>query len=101
MGGQLVSTGTTFTIVVGLIIAAFYLRYMWAALQQSVRTRDEPDEGVDRYHFSLVGAVISVIASSAAIAAYGLGAACLYVGPLLALLSAVAVARCLYQELER
>jgi hypothetical protein len=101
MGGQLVSTGTAITIVIGLVIAGFYLRYMWAALQQSVRTRDEPDEGIDKYHFSLVGAIVSVIASSAAIAAYGLGAAFLYVGPLLALLSAVAVARCLYQEVEK
>ena len=101
MRGQLVSTGTTITIIVGLIIAAFYLRYMWAALQQTVQTRDEPDEGVDRYHFGLVGAVISIFASSAAIAAYGLGAAFLYAGPLLALLSAVAVARCLYQEVEK
>jgi hypothetical protein len=101
MGEQVVSVGTAITIGVGLIIAGYYLRYMWAALQQSVRTRDELDEGEDKYHFSLVGAVVSVIASSGAIAAYGLGAAFLYVGPLLALLSAIAVARCLYQEVAK
>jgi hypothetical protein len=45
-----------------------------------------------------VRAVIAVVASSAAIAVYGLSPAFFYVGPALALLSAVAVAYCLRQE---
>jgi small-conductance mechanosensitive channel len=94
----LVSTGTLATIGLGLVIGAFYLRYMWGALQRAVRTRDEADVGQDRYRFGLVGAVIAVFGSIVAIAVYGAGPAFLYVGPGLALLSAVAVAFCLRQE---
>jgi hypothetical protein len=98
MPAQLVSPGTAVTILVGLVIGFFYLRFMWAALQKAVRTRDEPDGGKDQYHFSFAGAVLSVVASSAAIAAFGAGPALLYLGPLLALGSAVAVATCLRRE---
>jgi hypothetical protein len=98
MSDQLVSTGTVITIAVGAAIGYFYLRFMWASLQRAVRTRDEADAGQDRFHFSFVGAIISVVASSAAIAAFGLGPAFLYLGPLLALGSALAVAHCLRTE---
>jgi hypothetical protein len=98
MSDQLVSTGTAITIVVGMVIGYAYLRFMWGSLQNAVQTRDETDGSQDRYHFSLIGAVISVVASSAAIASYGLGPPFLYVGPLLALASAVAVTYCLRTE---
>jgi hypothetical protein len=96
MSDQLVSTGTIITIVVGLVIG--YVRFMWGSLQNAVQTRDETDASQDRYHSSFIGAVIAVLASSAAIAIYGLGPAFLYVGPLLALASAVAVTYCLRTE---
>jgi hypothetical protein len=71
---------------------------MWAALQKAVVTRDRADGGQDRYGFSFAGALVAVVASSAAIAAYGLSPALLYAGPVLALASAVAVAYCLRRE---
>jgi hypothetical protein len=98
MPEQLVSVGTVITIVAGLVIGFFYLRYMWGSLQKAVRTREDPDTGKDQYHLSFAGAVVSVLASSAAIAAYGLGPALLALGPLLALASAVAVSYCLRRE---
>jgi hypothetical protein len=61
-------------------------------------TRDEVDDGQDSYRHSLVGALIAVVGSALAISAFGLGPALLYLGPGLALLSAVAVARCLRTE---
>jgi hypothetical protein len=94
----LVSTGTTMTLAVGLLIAVFYLRYMWGALRKAVVTRDRADGGQDRYGFSFAGALVAVVASSTAIAAFGLSPALLYLGPLLALASAVAVAYCLRRE---
>jgi hypothetical protein len=98
MPQQLVSTGTAVTLLVGLSISAVYLRYMWGALARAVRTRDEVDAGKDRYEHSLLGALIAVVGSALAISGYGLGPALLYVGPGLALLSALAVARCLRTE---
>lgn len=98
MPEQLVSPGTAATLLVGVLIAAVYVRYMWGALSRAVRTRDEVDTGQDRYQHSLIGALIAVFGSALAITALGFGPALLYLGPALALLSAVAVARCLRSE---
>jgi hypothetical protein len=97
---QFVSFGTFVMIIVGAIVAIYYLYYMGAALRKSVRTRNDPDEGQqDRFHYSLVGAVISVVASMASIAIFGLGGTFLYWGPILAVLAAIAVAYSLREEL--
>jgi len=98
MSSIVVSTGTVLTLVLGAAIALAYLRFMWRALQGAIRTRDQPDEGRDRYARSFLGAIVAVVGSSAAVAAYGWGPALLYVGPALALLSAAAVALCLREE---
>jgi hypothetical protein len=73
---------------------------MWGALARAVTTRDHADTGEDRYRNSLAGALIAVIGSASAIAVYGAAPALLYVGPLLAFASAIAVAYCLRTEFE-
>jgi hypothetical protein len=98
MSEELVSTGTVVTILAGLAIGCVYLRYMWGALQRAVETLDDEDRGEDRYRRSLVGAVVAVVGSVSAIAIYGVGPGLLFVGPLLALGSALAVAYCLRRE---
>ena len=98
MSSPFVSVGTVITLIVGLAVALAYLRYMWRSLQRAVETRDDTDSGQDRFHHSFAGALVAVVVSSAAIAAYGVSPAFLYLGPVLALLSAVAVAYCLRQE---
>src|SRR5450631_1241824 len=99
MSNQFVSPATLVTIIVGLVIAFFYLYFMWGALRKSVRTRNEPDDGPgDRYHHSLIGAVISVLGSILSIAIYGAGPLFLYWGPIVAFLAAIAVAYALRDE---
>ena len=93
-----VSSGTLVAIALGVVISVVYVRYMWLALQRAVATRDDADVGEDRYRFGLVGAVIAVVGSAAAISAFGAAPALLYVGPALALLSAVVVCYCLRTE---
>lgn len=92
------SSAFIITLVIGGVISAIYLRYMWLALQRAVETRDTPDVGADRYRHSLVGAVIAVVGSAAAISVFGAAPALLYLGPALALLSAIAVSYCLRTE---
>jgi uncharacterized membrane protein SpoIIM required for sporulation len=98
MPSALVSPDTVFTLAVGLVAALAYLSFMWRALQRAIRIRDEADVGEDRFQRSFIGAVVAVIGSASAIAAYGLAPSLLYLGPVLALLSTVAVAFCLRQE---
>lgn len=98
MSSTIISIGTALTLLVGLVIAVAYLRFMWRALQAAIRTRDQPDSGQDRYARSFLGAIVAVVGSSAAVAAYGWGPALLYLGPILALSSGAAVALCLREE---
>ncbi|MBV8277797.1 MAG: hypothetical protein JO170_21385 [Verrucomicrobia bacterium] len=101
MDNLFVSGTTVATIVVGIIIAFFYLRYMWLVLQRVSKTLDDPDEGkTDGFRHSFVGAIIAVIASSLAIAAYGFAPHFLYIGIILALASPVAVAYTFRRELD-
>jgi hypothetical protein len=100
MFGSFVSPGTLFTIAAGTIISVFYLYYMGAALRKSVRTRNQPDESEgDKYRHSLIGAILSVIASIVSIAIYGYGPWFLYWGPIVASVAAIAVAYSLREEL--
>ena len=95
-----VSSATVVTIVIGIVITFFYLRYMWLVLQRVAQTLDDPDDGKsDGFGHSFVGAIIAVIASSLAIAAYGFAPQFLYIGIALALGSPIAVAYTLRREL--
>jgi hypothetical protein len=101
MSTLFVSPATAATIALGIVIAFFYLRYMWLALQRAAKTLDDPDDGQsDAFGYSFVGAIIAVIASSLAIIAYGIAPQLLYVGIALALASPIAVAYTFRRELD-
>lgn len=96
-----VSLATLLTIAIGIGIAFFYLRYMWLVLQRVAKTLDDPDDGkTDGFAHSFIGAIIAVIASSLAIAGYGLAPQFLYAGIALALASPIAVAYTFRRELD-
>jgi hypothetical protein len=100
MSDLFVSPLTAATIVVGAVIAIFYLRNMWLVLQRTAETLDEPeDKRPDAFAYSFAGAVVAVVASWLAIAAYGLSPIFLYVGVVLALASPIAVGYTFYREL--
>ncbi len=101
MSNLFVSSATVITILIGIVIAFFYLRYMWLVLQRVARTLDDPDDGKsDGFGHSFIGAIIAVIASSLAIAAYGFAPQLLYIGIVLALASPIAVAYTFRRELD-
>ena len=101
MSDLFVSPLTAATIVVGAVIAIFYLRNMWLVLQRTAATLDEPDDKrPDAFAYSFAGAVVAVVASWLAIAAYGVVAGL----PLCrrrarALASPIAVGYTFYREL--
>ena len=100
MSDLFVSPLTAATLVVGVVVAIFYLRNMWLVLQRTAETLDAPeDKRPDAFAYSFLGAVVAVVASWLAIAAYGLSPIFLYVGVVLALASPIAVAYTFYREL--
>jgi amino acid transporter len=99
MSQQFVSSTTVIALVIGAIIAYFYLYFGWKALRKSIQTRNEPDEGPgDKYRHSVIGAILSVAVSIVSIAIYGAGPIFLYWGPILAMVAAVAVTYALRDE---
>jgi fatty acid desaturase len=100
MSDFFVSPLTVATLVVGVVIAIFYLRNMWLVLQRTAETLDQPeDKRPDAFAYSFLGAIVAVVASWLAIAAYGASPIFLYVGVVLALLSPIAVGYTFYREL--
>ncbi|CAN7311059.1 hypothetical protein LJR034_001501 [Caballeronia sp. LjRoot34] len=96
-----VSPTTGAVMIVGIVIAAFYLRYMWRALSKASRDRYLADDGIDdRYGHSLLGALIALGASIFLVCAYGFAPVFLYLGPLACLLSPVAIIYCFSEELK-
>ena len=96
-----VSPATIIALVIGIITAVLYLRYMWLVLQRVARTLDDPDDGKsDGFAHSFIGAIVAVVASSLAIVAYGPAPQFLYVGIALALASPIAVAYTFKRELD-
>jgi cobalamin synthase len=101
MHSLFVSSSTVATIVIGIVITFFYLRYMWLVLQRVAQTLDDPDDGKnDGFGQSFVGAIFAVLGSSLAIVAYGFAPQFLYIGIALALASPVAVAYTFRRELD-
>jgi hypothetical protein len=101
MSSSLVSPATTITIIAGALISIFYLRYMWSALQRAVLSINKPEDGrTDAFAHSFIGAIVAVVASSLAIASYGLSPQFLYLGVLLALIAPIAVSYTFYRELQ-
>lgn len=100
MSDFFVSPMTAATLVVGVVVAIFYLRNMWLVLQRTAETLDQPeDKRPDAFAYSFLGAIVAVVASWLAIAAYGVSPIFLYVGVVLALLSPIAVGYTFYREL--
>jgi fatty acid desaturase len=100
MSDFFVSPLTAATLVIGVVIAIFYLRNMWLVLRRTAETLDEPDDNrPDAFAYSFLGAIVAVVASWLAIAAYGVSPIFLYVGVVLALLSPIAVGYTFYREL--
>lgn len=100
MSDLFVSPLTAATLAIGVVIAIFYLRNMWLVLQRTAETLDEPDDNrPDAFSYSFVGAIVAVVASWLAIAAYGVSPIFLYVGVVLALASPIAVGYTFYREL--
>jgi fatty acid desaturase len=100
MSDFFVSPLTAATLVIGVVIAIFYLRNMWLVLQRTAETLDEPDDNrPDAFAYSFLGAIVAVVASWLAIAAYGVSPIFLYVGVVLALLSPIVVGHTFYREL--
>jgi fatty acid desaturase len=99
MSDFFVSPLTAAALAVGVVIAIFYLRNMWLVLQRTAETLDQPeDKRPDAFAYSFLGAIVAVVASWLAIAAYGVSPIFLYVGVVLALLSP-AVGYTFYREL--
>ncbi len=101
--GTYLSLGTIIFLIVGVVISAIYLQKMFAVLRSSAKTyeSDQQDESKDTFNYSLLGTIISVTLSAVVIWIYGIGAFFLYLGPILCMLTPIALIYCMNQDLIR
>jgi hypothetical protein len=99
--GKFLSPQTIIFLLVGIVIFYVYLQKMFAVLSNAATTYDldQQDESKDTFNHSLLGTIISVTLSAVFIWSYGLGALFFYFGPVLCMLSPVALIYCMNQDL--
>lgn len=94
---QGVSTATILAVIVGLVIAGFYIRGMYLVLHYASETYDvdfditADDDRPKSRNGLIVGSFLLVILSALIISSYGWASLFLYIGPLLCLLGPIVV----------
>jgi len=87
-----VSTETAIFFFIGVIILFFYIKGMAGVLSNAARTySSDTEDSQDTSTNGLIGTVLALIASAVVIWSYGLGSYCLYLGPILCLLSPIGI----------
>jgi hypothetical protein len=94
-----VSTETLILCLIGIVIVFYYVKGMMAILSNAAKTYDFPDEEIhDSYKYSLPGTVIAVVLAALVITAYGWASAFLYLGPILCMISPIAIIYCMSRD---
>lgn len=93
-----VSTATVLSVIVGLIITAFYLRGMYLVLHYASETYDvdfdfvaDADSNSKARNILILGSFLLVVISALIISSYGWASLLLYIGPILCLLGPIVV----------
>jgi hypothetical protein len=97
-----VSIETLLFCLIGIFVAFYYIKGMMGILRNAARTYNLPDEEVhDTYQYSLLGTIFSVVVAALVITAYGWASILLYLGPILCMISPIAIIYCMVHDNSR
>lgn len=100
--GFFVSTETAVFFLIGVLVFVFYIRGMIGVLSNAAKTYDfDQDDSHDTYAYGLIGTILAVIASAVVIWSYGLSSWFLYLGPVLCILSPIAITYCMSRDIQK
>lgn len=94
-----VSTETFILCLIGIVVAFYYVKGMMTILDNAAKTYNSPDEEIhDTYKYSLLGTILAVVLAALIITAYGWVSALLYLGPVLCMISPIAIIYCMSRD---
>jgi uncharacterized membrane protein len=94
-----VSTETLILCLIGIVIAFYYIKGMMTVLENAAKDYNFPDkEAHDTYKYSLLGTVLAVVLAALVITAYGWASTFLYLGPILCMISPIAIIYCMSRD---
>ena len=100
--GKALSASTIFFIIVGLVVSVLYIKAMLTVLNEAADSYREDEEDSDGSYYAAPawGAAIAGIVAAIVIWAYGASPALLYLGPVLAMASPIAILYCMAQDIK-
>lgn len=100
--GQALSPITLLFLVIGIVVSVLYLKAMLTILNEAADSYEEiEEESTGSYYAAPAwGALLAGILAALVIAGYGIGPSMLYLGPILAMVSPIAILYCMAQDIK-
>ncbi|MEM9767132.1 MAG: hypothetical protein AAF892_04505 [Cyanobacteria bacterium P01_D01_bin.71] len=100
--GNALSAGTILFIVIGTVVSILYIKAMLTVLHEAADSysEDEAESAGSYYAAPAWGAAIAGVLAALVIWSYGLSPSLLYLGPILAMISPIAILYCLSQDIK-
>ncbi|MEO1353769.1 MAG: hypothetical protein AAFW84_34290, partial [Cyanobacteria bacterium J06635_15] len=100
--GRALSPITILFIVIGVVVSALYIKAMLTVLNEAADSYQEDEEESDGAYYAAPawGAAVAGIVAALVIWAYGISPSLLYLGPILAMVSPIAILYCMAQDIK-
>lgn len=100
--GGFISPATIILLFIGIVISVFYLKAMLTVLNEAADSYTEVEEDNDGSYYAAPawGAALAGLIAAIVIWSYSVHATLLYIGPVLSMLSPVAILYCMFQDIK-
>lgn len=100
--GRALSSITILFIVMGVVVSVLYIKAMLTILNEAADSYDEAETESDGSYYAAPawGAALAGVVAALVIFFYGLNPSFLYLGPILAMISPMAILYCMVQDIE-
>jgi len=100
--GNAMSPITILFLLIGIIVSILYIKAMLTVLNEAADTYSEEEEEAEGVYYTspVWGAALAGILSALVIWSYGMSSMLLYLGPILAMVSPIAILYCMMQDIK-
>lgn len=100
--GQALSPITILFLIIGIVVSVLYIKAMLSVLHEAADSyeEEETESTGDYYAAPAWGALLAGILAALVIWAYGASPSLLYLGPVLAMISPIAILYCMAQDIK-
>jgi len=100
--GGFISPITIIFLIVGIVVCVFYLKAMLTVLNEAADSYTEVEDDMEGSYYAAPawGAALAGIIAAIVIWSYGVNASFFYLGPVLSMLSPIAILYCMMQDIK-